>query len=174
MRIVSSIVSSLHFLLYIIWTSSVCILSFSLDLIFNLFLIPCLLFLTVLDINSDDTFTLWLDSSRFNARSWIQQNRHYYKAILLTQCKMKFIVWGHVLSIFFYSHSQNIILWLVFISPVNVPNYFRIIYQDHLWYLKCRYTYVLLLYLFKNSFSSDIYYYLMMLVIGFIFVSTIS
>lgn len=100
---------------------------------FHFFFILCLLFLTVLNINSDDTFTLWLDSFRFNGRSWIQQNHHYYKAILLTQCKMKFIcVWGHVLFIFFYSHSQNIILWLVFISPVNVPNYFRIIYKDHL------------------------------------------
>lgn len=58
--------------------------------------------------------------------------------------------------------SYKIMLCLVFIAPVNVPNYFGIIYQDHLWYFKCRYTYVFL-YLFKNSFLSDKYYYLMMI-----------
>lgn len=143
------------------------------------FLIPCPLISTALNISSDDTFILWLDVHIQCQKLNSAKLSSYYGAILLTQCKMKFIVvWGHELfCLFVFSVailSYKIMLCLVFIASVNVPNYFGISYQDHLWYFKCRYTYVFPLYLFKNSFLSDRYYYLMMLGRGFyIFISYI-
>ena len=75
--------SSLHFLHSVIWTKSVCILPLSLDPIFIYFFLFHAFFFQLISILTVMIYLHWLYlMSRFNARSWIQQNH----LIIIEQC----------------------------------------------------------------------------------------
>lgn len=89
-----------------------CVSHLSLSHFHLFFLIPCPFLIQLLsNISSDDTFTLWLDSiSRFNDRSWIQQNCQVIIGNTPRTMQNEIHRCLGTWTIFFRCHFQNIIL----------------------------------------------------------------